>query len=403
MKRRAFIAAPAFIGPALAARHPIAEIERMLARGDVKGKLTRDDLPTPALCVDLDAFEANVTKMVAHAKNKGRALRPHAKTHKCSEIGRRLIRAGAVGACAAKLAEAEVLADAGVTGILLTGASVGPTRIERAVRLARKHPDTIFSVDSASNVDEMNAAARAAKIRLNVAIDLYVGRRTGILSGAPALGLAQQIDKLPGLKLHGIQAYAGHCAHIKGFAERKKGSTEQMAEAISTRRMLEQAGIACNWLSGGSTGTYNIDCDIDGLTELQPGSFMFMDIDYNRIGGQEGEVYRDFQNSLTVLTSVISIPKDENPVVDGGLKAFSTDKPFVPEAKGLSGISYRWGGDEHGVLTLAADAPRLKLNDRVEFLVPHCDPSVNLYDRLFACRGQQVEAVWAIDARGRGY
>ena len=403
MQRRNFLAAPAFIGPALAARYSVNEVERFIARGDVKGKLTRDDLPTPALTVDLDAFESNVRKMQSHAKSKGRALRPHAKTHKCAEIGKRLIQAGAVGACCAKLGEAEALADAGVTGILLTGAAVGPSRVERAIRLARKHPDTIFSVDNASNADELNAAARAAKLRLNVAIDLYVGRRTGILPGQAALGLAQQIDKLPGLKLHGIQAYAGHCAHIKGFAERKKGSTEQMAEAIDTRRMLEKSGIACNWLSGGSTGTYNIDSDIDGMTELQPGSYMFMDIDYNRIGGQDGEIYRDFQNSLTVLTSVISIPKDENPVVDGGLKAFSTDKPFTPEPKNLPGVTYRWGGDEHGVLTLAVDARRLKLNDRVEFLVPHCDPSVNLYDRIFACRGEQVEAVWAITARGRTY
>lgn len=174
-----------------------------------------------------------------------------------------------------------------------------------------------------------------------------------------------------------------------------------MLPAVETRRLLEKSGIECNLLTGGSTGTYNIDSDIDGITELQPGSFVFMDVDYNRIGGQDGNaVYRDFKNSLTVLTTVVSKPSDNEAVVDGGLKAFSTDKPFTPEPKGIEGVVFSWGGDEHGKLNLAKASRALNVGDRIEFVIPHCDPTVNLYDRIYGVRGKQVELSWLIAARG---
>ncbi len=377
-----------------------AEIDKMLARGDVRGKLTRADLPTPALILDLDAFESNVDKMTKHARANNRALRPHGKTHKTPEIAKALIRAGAVGACAAKVSEAEVFAKNGVSGLLVTTAVIGKYKIERAVTLATAHRETIFSVDNAQNVRDLNDAAGAAKIKMNVMIDLLVGGRTGIKSGDPALGLAQLIASQPNLRLAGIQAYAGGASHTVGFEARKQASLAAMLPAVETRRMIEKAGIECKLLSGGSTGTYNIDSGIDGITELQPGSFMFMDVDYNRIGGQDGPVYRDFKNSLSVLTTVVSKPSDETAIVDGGLKAFSTDKPFPPQAKSIEGIGFSWGGDEHGRLNLAKASAAVNLGDRLEFIIPHCDPSVNLYDRMYCVRGDQVEAVWKVAARG---
>jgi D-serine deaminase-like pyridoxal phosphate-dependent protein len=376
-----------------------SEIDRLIARGDVKGKLAKEDLPTPALIVELDAFEANVKKMSEHVLGKGRALRPHAKTHKCPEIAMRLIRSGAVGACAAKLSEAEALAAGGVTGLLITTAVVGKNKIERAVAFARKRPETIFSVDNAQNVKDLNDAAGAGKVRLNAAIDLHVGGRTGIVSGAPALALGESIQSMPNLKLAGIQAYAGQASHTVGFEARRRVSREAMAPAVELRQALEQKGIPCPLVTGGSTGTYNIDTDMDGITELQPGSFVFMDIDYNRIGGQSGEVYNDFQNSLFVLTTVVSKPKDEMAIVDGGLKAFSTDRAFPPQWRGGAELPYAFAGDEHGRLSLKG-GKQVSVGDRLEFIIPHCDPSVNLYDRLFAVRGEQVEAVWRIAARG---
>ncbi len=377
------------------------EIEKMIERGDVKGKLSRTDLPTPALLLDLDAFESNVTKMAAHVKSRGRALRPHGKTHKCPEIAKRLIQAGAVGACAAKISEAEVFAAAGVRGLLITTAVVGPYKIERAIRLAKLAPDTIFCVDNMQNAKDLDEAARLAKLTLPVAIDLWVGNRTGILPGAPAVALAEGLQGLKNLKLTTIQAYAGHAAHVIGFEARKKLSSGEMGKAVDTLQAIHKKGIECERLTGGSTGTYNIDCEIAGVTELQPGSFMFMDVDYNRIGGSDGhEFYGDFKNSLTVFTTVVSKPSDALAIVDGGLKAFSTDKPFPPRIKDGSAVTFAFGGDEHGKLTFGAGAKALNVGDKAEFVIPHCDPSVNLYDRIFCLRGDNVEAVWRIAARG---
>ena len=173
-----------------------------------------------------------------------------------------------------------------------------------------------------------------------------------------------------------------------------------MAPAVETRRLIESHGIHVSLLTGGSTGTYNIDSEIDGVTELQPGSFMFMDVDYVRIGGQDGPVYRDFRSALSVLTTVVSKPAEEVAVVDGGYKAFSTDKPFTPEARDLPGLTYTWAGDEHGIIKMAGASLDVKVGDRIEFLIPHCDPTVNLYDRIYCLRGERVDAVWSIAARG---
>jgi 3-hydroxy-D-aspartate aldolase len=402
--RREFVlgalAAPAVLKSAATRGYSWAEIEKIVARGDVRGKLTRDDLPTPALLLDMDAFEANIAKMAGHLRERKRSFRPHAKTHKCPEIARRLVRAGAAGACAAKLSEAEVFARDGVGGLLVTTAVIGRHKIERAVRLGSHRPDTMFCVDNAQNVRDLNDAAGAAKVRLNLAVDLWVGGRTGIVPGEPAVALAAVIGSLPHVKFAGLQAYAGHASHTVGFENRTKVSHEAMGQAVETARLLAGKGIACPLVSGGSTGTYNIDSEIDGVTELQPGSFIFMDVDYNRIGGADGPVYRDFRNSLTVLTTVVSKPNDSLAVVDGGLKAFSTDKPFMPEAKGIQGIVYSWGGDEHGRLNIASASAAVNVGDRIEFIIPHCDPSVNLYDRIWCLRGDQVEAVWPISARG---
>jgi D-serine deaminase-like pyridoxal phosphate-dependent protein len=364
-------------------------------------KLSRGDLPTPAMIVELDALESNIRKMASHLKAKGRGFRPHAKTHKCSEIGKMLIRAGAVGACAAKLSEAEALSAGGVGGLLITSAVVGRDKLRRAVDLCRRRPETILCVDDLINARDLDAAARAANVKVNAAIDLWVGRRTGIQPGEPAVQLALEISRLKNLSLKGIQAYAGHSSHAKGFESRVKSSREAMRDAVETRRAIEAEGVRCDWLSGGSTGTWNIDPEIDGVTEHQPGSFLFMDIDYMRIGGQSGEVFDDFKTSLFVISTVISKPKPELAIVDGGFKAFATDRGYGPDVRGRSELTYRFAGDEHGALTSANGDVGVKVGDRLEFIVPHCDPTVNLYDRIYALRGDQVEAAWTIDARGR--
>jgi D-serine deaminase-like pyridoxal phosphate-dependent protein len=361
----------------------------------------RGDVPTPALLLDLDAFEDNIAKMASHLRSRNKAFRPHGKTHKCPEVARALINAGAVGCCAARLSEAEVFADHGIRGLLITTAVIGRDKIARAAALAAKAPDTIFVVDDPQNVRDLNdaAGARGRGERINLAVDLFFGR-TGIEPGPPALALAQLIDSLPNVTFVGLQSYDGTAAHTTPFDARSARTTTTMGKAVETRLLIEKSGIACPLVTGGSTGTYRFDADNPGMTELQPGSFVFMDMEYGQIGGPDGPEYRDFKNSLTVVTTVVSRPA-AFAIIDGGYKAFSTDRPFTPRAVGLDGVRYEWAGDEHGRLHLADASREVKVGDRVEFIPPHIDPTVNLYDSIYALRGDRVEAVWPIAARGK--
>jgi D-serine deaminase-like pyridoxal phosphate-dependent protein len=361
----------------------------------------RGDVPTPALLLDLDAFEDNIAKMAAHVRTRNKAFRPHGKTHKCPEVARALINAGAIGCCAARLSEAEVFSEHGIRGLLITTAVIGRDKIERAAALAARAPDTIFVVDDPQNVRDLNDAAgtRRRGEPIKLAVDLFFGR-TGIEPGQPALALAQVIESLPHVTFVGLQSYDGMAAHTTPFDARSARTTATMGKAVETRALIETSGIACPLVTGGSTGTYRFDSENPGMTELQPGSFVFMDMEYGQIGGPDGPEYRDFKNSLTVVTTVVSRPA-AFAIIDGGYKAFSTDRPFTPRAVGIDGVRYEWAGDEHGRLHLADASRDLKVGDRVEFIPPHIDPTVNLYDNIYALRGDRVEAVWPIAARGK--
>jgi 3-hydroxy-D-aspartate aldolase len=364
--------------------------------------MTRAELPTPALLLDLDRFERNIQKMAAHIKAAGKKLRPHAKTHKCPEIARRQIAAGAVGVCVAKVGEAEVMAAAGVRNLLITTEVVGPEKIGRLVGVLRRQPETLVVVDHGDNVRALGAAMKEAGLVLNVLVDVDVlGRRTGVQPGEPARDLGRQVMAEPTLHLRGLQGYAGHCAHVMGFEERRKTSRRCMSRLMKTRELFEKHGMPTDIVSGGSSGTFNIDVELDGLTELQAGSYCVMDLDYRRIGSPRGAAYDDFEMALTVLTTVVSVPSPEMAMVDAGFKAFSTDRPFVPETVEWPGVEYSWAGDEHGRLTTAEPGRLPKLGQLIEFFPPHCDPTFNLYDRLYAMRGDRVEAVWEIAGRGR--
>jgi D-serine deaminase-like pyridoxal phosphate-dependent protein len=364
--------------------------------------MTRDEIPTPALLLDLDRFEKNIARMADHVRRAGKQIRPHAKTHRCPEIARRQIAAGALGVACAKLGEAEVMAQAGVRGLLVTTEVVPPASIARLMRLVTVAPDTMIVVDNAENVKAVAAAARAAGVVVNALVDVEVGgRRTGVAPGEPALAVARAVLAEPSLRLRGLQGYAGQCAHVVGWPQRREASRAAMAPLMETRRLLESAGVPVEIVAGGSTGTHDIDVELPGLTELQCGSYCVMDIDYRRIGGRRGAALTEFETALTVIATVVSVPERTRAVVDAGLKAFSTDKPFPPEAVERPGIAYDFAGDEHGRLTLSDPDRPLHLGERIEFLPPHCDPTINLYDRLYAMRGERVEAVWDIAARGR--
>jgi D-serine deaminase-like pyridoxal phosphate-dependent protein len=361
---------------------------------------TRDALPTPALLLDLDLFEANVQTMASHCRQAGCGFRPHAKTHKCPEIARRQMQSGASGICVATVPEAEAMIAAGITGVLLTSPVVEPAKIARLAELVRLGGQLMLSVGHARQVELLAEAADAAGVDFDLLVDLDVGdRRTGILPGKPAVELARWIGRHNLLHVRGLQAYAGLASHVVGYEDRQRRSREVLSAAVETRSLFGQAGIEAGILSGGSTGTYNIDSAISGMTELQVGSYVFMDLDYRRIGGKSGPVYTDFQPSLTVLATVVSATHSDRVSIDAGTKALDTTTSHRPEAKDWPGLTYNRGGDEFGILSAEAGARLPRIGERIELFVPHCDPTVNLYDRLYAMRGDQVEAVWPIVAR----
>jgi 3-hydroxy-D-aspartate aldolase len=364
--------------------------------------MKRAEIPTPALLLDLDRFERNIQKMAAHIKSAGKKLRPHSKTHKCPEIARRQVAAGAIGVCVAKVGEAEVMAAAGIRNLLITTEVVGPEKIGRLLGVLRRQPETMVVVDHPDNVRELGDAVTRAGLVLNVLVDVDVGgRRTGVQPGEPAFDLGRQVMAQRALNLRGLQGYAGHCAHVMGFDERRRASRRWMGRLMKTRELFEKNQLPVDVVTGGSSGTFNIDAELEGMTELQSGSYCVMDLDYRRIGSPRGAAYDDFEMALTVLTTVVSVPSQEMAMVDGGFKAFSTDRPFVPETVEWPGVEYTWAGDEHGRLMTAEPGRLPKLGQLIEFFPPHCDPTINLYDRFYAMRGDQVEAVWEISGRGR--
>ena len=384
-----------------ASSYSISEVEGRLAKGTGIEGVSKQDLPTPCLLLDLDALEANIRKMASHAKAAGLDLRPHGKTHKCSEIAKRQVGAGALGLCVATIREAEAMADAGIGGLLLTSEAVGPNKIHRLIRLAGRKPDTMAVVDHEDNARELDEAASDAGVRLRVLVDVDpLGRRTGVPPGPGAVRLAETVDRLGNLDLRGVHGYCGASSHVTGFEARKAHSERYMGPVLETYNSMRRKGLPVEIMSGASTGTYNIDSNLEGMTELQVGSYAVMDVDYRRIGGVSGDLYDDFRPALHVLATVVSKNHDDIATVDAGLKALATDRSFGPDVASPQGLSYAFRGDEHGALTLEDPNARLSLGDKVELLVPHCDPNVNLYDRMYCVRGDAVRQVWKVDARG---
>jgi D-serine deaminase-like pyridoxal phosphate-dependent protein len=357
------------------------------------------DLDTPALCVDLDKLDANIAKMQAHLAAHGLGCRPHAKTHKCAAIARLQLDAGAVGICTSKLSEAEALAAAGIDRICLTTANPSRSKVRRAMALRARCPGFIQAVDEEQNARDLSDAAREAGVVAEVVIDVAVGTRSGIPPGEAALRLAQRVDTLPGLELLGILSYDGGVQQVAGFAARREQALANMAASVRTLEAMRQAGLNTAIFSGGGTGTYDICHEVPGLTDVQVGSYVFMDMQYRAIGGRDGPVFDDFAHSLTVVTTVLNNRFAGRLTTDAGAKALTLNVPRAGVV-GEPGMDYDAGSDEFGVISFVEASRAYRIGDRLELIPPHCDPVVNLYDRIHGIRNDRVEVVWPVTARG---
>jgi predicted amino acid racemase len=343
------------------------------------------DLPTPCLVLDLDRFESNLDKMSRFTGERGIALRPHSKTHKCVNIARRQLEKGAIGICAATIAETEVMVRGGIRGLLITGEMVGEPKVSRLVQVILKAPDTMVVVDDVRNVHELQRAAAAAGIRISVLIDLDIGQnRTGTQPGEPALRVAQQISNANNLQLKGLCAYAGHSAHVVGFAERRASSQGALAQALATRDLLLKDGHNVEIISGASTGT-NTNSQIEGVTEMQSGSCSWCRIPNHRRRRRLTTI------SHRPVCSIDSRPPFGNKaiVVPSGI---STDAR-CSEPFGVTGMTYVFAGDERPPL----DRRRAYRTGRPKRFIIPLRSTVNLFDRFFCLHTHEsVEDDWPI-------
>jgi 3-hydroxy-D-aspartate aldolase len=362
----------------------------------VKG--SRLKLNTPALLLDLDAFERNLATMQKVTKAAGVNLRPHSKGAKSVEIARREIALGAIGICCATLSEAEVMANGGIENILLTSEAVTPAAIERAVALNARSNGFILNVEDPKNLEGLAGGAETAGKPLSLLVEFDVGQdRTGIASIDGVVALARQVKALPHLRYLGLHAYYGHMQHIPVPADRKQAAEGQMARIRELIAALKAEGLPPEIVTGGGTGTFDTDVTGGVFTEIQPGSYPFMDREYYEIA-RSGE--RPFEAALFVLATVIA-SRQGHAIVNAGYKAFATEggMPVVLSPK-LTDARFQFEGDEHGDIKYDPTGGALRLGDPVVFQPPHCDPTINLYNRYHCVRGDTLVEIWPVDARG---
>lgn len=362
--------------------------------------MQKTELDTPALLIDLDKMEANIQTMANFFTTVNAMLRPHVKTHKTPIISHKQIAAGAIGVTCAKLGEAEAVIHAGVRDVLIANQVVGSHKIARLINLAR-HSEIMVAVDNPQNVRDISAAAAAKGVTVRMLVEVNVGmNRCGVESGKPALELAKQIRQSPNLKFEGLMGYEGHTVAKPDLKEREANVREAMQHLIDAKHHLEKHGVEVSIMSGGGTGTFNITGSIPEMTEVQAGSYIFMDSTYRNVEG----VGEQFDCSLSVLATVVSRPTPDRVIVDTGLKVLA--KEFgIPQPIGITGVEMTGLSEEHGTLKFVgqvsdADVP-LTPGDKIEILPTHCCTTVNLHDRYYGIRNGIVESVWDIAARGK--
>ena len=362
------------------------------------------DIQTPCLILDLDALERNVKKMGDYARAHGMRHRSHGKMHKSVDVQKlQESMGGAIGVCCQKVSEAEVFARGGIKDILVSNQVRDPLKIDRLARLPKYGCRTIVCVDDLANVADLSKAATRHGTTLEVFVEIDCGAgRCGVKTPEDVVAIARAVTAAPGLKFTGIQAYQGAMQHMDSYTDRKAKLDAAIAQVKSCADALEAAGLKADLISGGGTGSYYFESNSGVYNELQCGSYAFMDADYGRILDKDGHRIDqgEWENSLFILTSVMSHVKADKAVVDAGLKAQSVDSG-LPVVYGRTDVKYIKCSDEHGVV----EDPQgvLKVNDKLRLVPGHCDPTCNVHDWYVGVRNGKVEVVWPVSARGKAY
>jgi D-serine deaminase-like pyridoxal phosphate-dependent protein len=357
------------------------------------------EVDTPALLVDLDAFERNLATLPRKIGESGVKLRPHSKTHKSPIIALKQMALGAVGVCCQKVAEAEALVEGGVTDVLIANEVVGAAKLRRLAALARSAKIAVC-VDDPGNIADLEDAAAEFDAQVTVLVEIDVGnRRCGVAPGRAARDLAQIVSASKHLRFDGLQAYHGSAQHVREFEERRKAIEHASGLARETKALIEAAGIACPRITGAGTGSFGFEAASGLYTELQCGSYVFMDADYNRNLDRSGKAVPEFEQSLFIWATVMSRPSADRAIVDAGLKAYSVDSgmPVLPD---FPGVVLARASDEHGRLDIKGKVEGLDIGEKIRLTPGHCDPTVNLHDWYVGIRRHRVECIWPVAARG---
>jgi D-serine deaminase-like pyridoxal phosphate-dependent protein len=351
------------------------------------------EIPTPALLVDVAAMQRNIDRMASYYASRSCKLRPHFKAHKTPAIAERQLAAGScTGITCATIGEAEVVVREGITrDVLIANEVVGPGKAQRVAALARAC-DLIVAVDSAYGLEDLARAARDAGVQVGALVDINVGLpRCGVAPGQPALALAQSIDRTDGVVLRGAMGYEGHIMGIRDRAEREEKARKAMQRLLSSVQLIRESGLGCEIVSAGGTCTFDITGAMEGITEVQAGTYVLMDTFYT---------YEDlpFELAFSVLGTVLSRPRPDLCVTDAGHKAVTMDHGN-PQVKGIDGATVLFLSDEHATIAIPADCA-VAVGDRIELHPSHIDPTINLHDVMYAVDGHQVIEIWPISARG---
>lgn len=360
-----------------------------------------DEVETPALVVDLDAVEHNLKTLSDALEGTGVVHRAHAKMHKCPDIAKRQMEHGAVGVCCQKVSEAEAMIDGGIDNVLITNEIVVPKKIDRLMTLAKRATVSVC-VDDPLNVPMLSDAAQKHGITLPVLVEINVGaNRGGVAPGSAALELAQNVDSAEGLSFAGLQAYHGSAQHKRTHEERQQLIAGAVDAARRTRDLLVQHGLSCDTITGAGTGTYHHEVESGLYTEIQAGSYVFMDVDYANNFGEDGKPFTEFEHALFIHATVMSTAVPGQALIDVGHKAQSSDSG-PPVVYDMPGVEFVKASDEHGVLKLSDGAPALTIGDRIKLIPGHIDPTCNLHEYYVVVREDTVKALWPITARGPG-